>query len=41
MVSRLAYRAFGSRERTHASIDGLVETITRIWANALRILTPN
>jgi AcrR family transcriptional regulator len=37
MVSRAAYVTFVLEEETAASIDGLAETLARLWINALRI----
>jgi AcrR family transcriptional regulator len=37
MVSRAAYVTFVLEEETAASIDGLAETLARLWINALRL----
>lgn len=41
MVSRLAYSIFALEEATDVDFDELVSTVTRLWANALRIPAVN
>jgi AcrR family transcriptional regulator len=43
MVSRVAYSVFGTRAKGGQAVDfdHVVATVTRLWANALRIPTPD
>ena len=37
MLSRSAYVTFVLEEESPEAIDGLAETLTRLWVNALRL----
>lgn len=41
MVSRVAYSVFTGDGKPEADLDHVVDTVTKLWANALKLTTPN